>query len=88
MYTCQAEIYEQTVISLRGLSSKNSTADAIKRRLRACTQEWQPQEVVVAYLQTIQRYALPCKDFNKSHTCPRRDSSWLSPTYKLRLNNL
>jgi hypothetical protein len=63
MYTCRAGIYEQTVISLRGLSSKNSTADAIKRRLRACTQEWQPQEVVVAYLQIIQRYALPC-----SHT--------------------
>jgi hypothetical protein len=62
MYTCQVGIYKQTVISLRGLASKNSTADSIGRRLRTCTQEWQPQEVVVAYLQTIQRYALPCRD--------------------------
>jgi hypothetical protein len=57
MYTYQVEIYEKkTVSSLRGLSSKNSTAEAIKRRLRTCTQEWQLQEVVVAYLQTIQHF--------------------------------
>ena len=56
-YTYQVGIHgKKTVISIRGLSSKNSTAEAIKRRLRICTQEWQQQEVVVAYLQTIQRF--------------------------------